>query len=270
MMVANIVYEKWKMSEKKIPALAVMFSTLLLTIILFGVSYQRNDSAVDNVNTSLDSSMVSNEADVFFNDIYVHESASASNQVGDNIVISSSNLVINEFMADNDITVEGPDGTYPDWIELFNSGDELIDLSGMYMTDDLTDFTAWQFPEGTFIEPASYLLVWADNDFGQGSLHANFKLKANGGVISLFASDGKTLIDSIMYDKQLRDVSYGRIPDGSSNWEYLIISTPGSTNQQNPVASESSNWSIMILIILVIVASVSVIIVGKISSKRIL
>ncbi len=244
------------MPEKKL-VFASIISTLLLSSTLLGVSYQMDVSY----------SCFSDVKGSWYK-ISDYATPATSNQVGDNIVISSSNLVINEFMADNDITVEGPDGTYPDWIELFNSGDELIDLSGMYLTDDLTDSTAWQFPEGTFIEPASYLLVWADNDFGQSSLHANFKLKANGGVISLFASDGKTLIDSIMYDKQLRDVSYGRIPDGSSNWEYLIISTPGLANQENPHATESLSWSVVIPIILIIVVSVSVIVGGRISSRK--
>jgi len=39
-------------------------------------------------------------------------------------------LFINEFMADNDITVVSSDGSSPDWIELFNAGYERIDLSG--------------------------------------------------------------------------------------------------------------------------------------------
>ena len=35
-----------------------------------------------------------------------------------------SNLFINELMADNDITVPGPDMNYPDWIELYNAGSD--------------------------------------------------------------------------------------------------------------------------------------------------
>jgi len=55
-------------------------------------------------------------------------------------------LYINEFMADNDATIEDPDdtGKFEDWIELFNPGTESVDLGGMYLTDDTADPTLWQ------------------------------------------------------------------------------------------------------------------------------
>lgn len=56
-------------------------------------------------------------------------------------------LFINEFMADNEITIRNPDGSgYPDWIELYNAGPNTIDLGGMYLTDDMNDPTKWMIP----------------------------------------------------------------------------------------------------------------------------
>jgi hypothetical protein len=56
-------------------------------------------------------------------------------------------LFINEFMADNDTTIQDPDGGgYPDWIELYNAGPNAIDLGGMYLTDDMNDPTKWVIP----------------------------------------------------------------------------------------------------------------------------
>jgi hypothetical protein len=56
-------------------------------------------------------------------------------------------LFINEFMADNDSTIQNPDGSgYPDWIELYNAGLNAIDLGGMYLTDDMNDPTKWMIP----------------------------------------------------------------------------------------------------------------------------
>ena len=56
-------------------------------------------------------------------------------------------LFINEFMADNDSTIQDPDGGgYPDWIELYNAGPNSIDLGGMYLTDDMNDPTKWMIP----------------------------------------------------------------------------------------------------------------------------
>ena len=54
----------------------------------------------------------------------------------------SGTLFVNEFMAENDTTLQDPDGTgYPDWFELYNAGSTEIDLQGLYLTDDLTDPT---------------------------------------------------------------------------------------------------------------------------------
>jgi hypothetical protein len=129
--------EMW--SNRRTSAVAILFTTLLLTSMpLFGVV--QCSTSLDGVVLDLVESNRSNDL---------------------------SYLVINEFMADNSITIAGPDGNKsPDWIELFNGSNRTIDLSGMYLTDDLTDPTCWQFPEGTVIEPDGYLIVWVDRDGG--------------------------------------------------------------------------------------------------------
>jgi len=76
------------------------------------------------------------------------------------------------------------------------------------------------------------------------------------------------LIDSIVFEKQNRDVSYGRYPDGSPNWEYLSISTPGRSNGKESGESESSTLSAMVLAFLIMVAIVLLIISGKLRAKR--
>jgi len=79
-------------------------------------------------------------------------------------------LFVNEFMADNDTTLEDPDepGDYPDWFEIYNPGSETVDLSGLYLTDDLSDPTQFQIPDGLSIPAGGYLLFYADDDAGQG------------------------------------------------------------------------------------------------------
>jgi hypothetical protein len=142
-------------------------------------------------------------------------------------------LFINELMADNKASIQGPDGKYPDWIELYNMGDKTVDLSGMYLTDDLANPMTWEFPMGTSIGANSYLLVWADKSTGSGVLHANFALDANGEKVGLFAADGKTNIDYVVFCEQFSDASCGRCLDGNSTWNYLAP-TPGSANQLGP------------------------------------
>ncbi|MBC8310146.1 MAG: CotH kinase family protein [Phycisphaerales bacterium] len=140
-------------------------------------------------------------------------------------------LFINEFMADNESTIADEAGEFDDWIELFNNSDESIDLSGMFMTDDLTDLIIWQIPDGVSIDAGSYLLIWADKDAEQGSNHADFKLGTGGEDIGLIAADGVTIVDSLTYTAQSTDISYGRIPDGGESWTFMSTPTPESANQ---------------------------------------
>ena len=170
-------------------------------------------------------------------------------------------LYINEFMADNGITVAGPNGYSPDWIELYNAGTETIDLTGMYLTDNLNNPTRWQFKEGTTIGPKEYLIIWADADGGEN--YAAFGLDANGEEIGLFNADGATLIDSVTYVKQIQDVSYGRYPDGGSSWNYLLSATPGSSNQEPEPESRSSVWTLVLLALVFLVVGVVIFVNSK-------
>ncbi|HDQ06911.1 MAG TPA: hypothetical protein ENN36_09380 [Candidatus Bathyarchaeota archaeon] len=178
-------------------------------------------------------------------------------------------LVINEFMASNRITIAGPDGTNPDWIEIYNGGNESVNLGDMYLTDNLGNPTKWRFPDGTIIEAGGFLLIWADDASNSSGLHCSFALNANGEEIGLFASDGTTLIDSIVYTKQLRDVSYGRVPDGADNWEHLLSPTPGWGNTKKPpYEAESSLPMILILVGAVGLVTILFVAITKYSEKR--
>lgn len=141
-------------------------------------------------------------------------------------------LKINEFLAANDTVNQDPQGDYDDWVEIYNSGPESISLDGMYLSDDLSEPTQWAFPAGTTLNAGGYLLVWADKDTSDNPLgiHAAFKLSSGGEAIGLFASDGVTLIDSIVFDAQSDDISYGRFPDGSENWYPMDSPSPNATN----------------------------------------
>ena len=137
-------------------------------------------------------------------------------------------VVINEIMAANVSACLAPDYSgFPDWIELYNTGAESVDLSGLYLTDNLSDPTKWPIPPGTVIEPDGFLLVWADEK--AQNLHASFKLSREGEAVGLFSPDG-SLVDSLEFDAQLSDVSLGRWPDGSDNWLYFGQPSPNGSN----------------------------------------
>ena len=171
-------------------------------------------------------------------------------------------LVINEFMADNDGAVPGPYITFPDWIELYNSGTTQTDLSGMCLTEDL-DNAPWRFPNGTILAPGGFLLVWGGRGSGPDMLHANFSPNAGGGTLTLLAVDGVTVIDQITFDKQIRDVSYGRVPDGGSTWSYLLTSSPNEANVPNPQKGISTDWPIWAFIVSILVVCALIVVIGK-------
>jgi len=147
-------------------------------------------------------------------------------------------LVINEFMAKNDGCILDEHGDYDDWIEIYNYGDEAVDIGGMHLADNLTSASRWRVPDNnpsaTTIPPHGYLLIWADDETNEGTLHATFKLSVDGEQIGLYDADGY-LIDSITFGPQNTDQSYGRLPDGSDNWQVFTGPTPGASNTAGPI-----------------------------------
>lgn len=134
--------------------------------------------------------------------------------------VTTSDIVINEFLASNDESNADQDGEYDDWIELYNNGSTSLDLSGYFLSDDADDLNQWTFPIGTVIEANGYLVVWADKDEDQEGLHANFKLSASGETLFLLnASD--TIIDKISFTDQVTDISYGRYPNGTGDFQSM-------------------------------------------------
>lgn len=155
-------------------------------------------------------------------------------------------LAINECMASNPDTPakrqyayynswRDPQGEFEDWIEIYNFGDEPIDVRGMYMTDDPTEPQMWRIEPDTstqtVIQPGDYLIIWADDETSDSGLHAGFHLAADGDEIAMFAADGKTLIDAIHFPEQTADISYGRYPDANESLRFLSLPSPGAVNQ---------------------------------------
>lgn len=142
----------------------------------------------------------------------------------------ATDLFINELLAKNNTGAQDEAGEYEDWIELVNTSGSTIDISGTFLTDDLSDPTQWQIPSGTSLGAGETLLVWADDDVGQGPLHANFKLSSGGEDLAFFAADGTTLLDTLTFGPQVADVSTARLSDGGEPWVTLSNPTPAALN----------------------------------------
>ncbi|MDE0316728.1 MAG: lamin tail domain-containing protein [Candidatus Poribacteria bacterium] len=150
-------------------------------------------------------------------------------------VLEGSPVVINELMADNDNTVPDPQGDYDDWLELHNRTDMALPLTGLYLSDKEDNPTKWAFPENTVIPANGYLIVWLDEDHDDENategLHANFKLSKGGETVMLVDTDarGNQVLDSVTFGEQETDVAYGRLPNGTGDFQ-VVAATPKAEN----------------------------------------
>ena len=153
-------------------------------------------------------------------------------------------VVINEFMSDNDTTLQDADGDYSDWIELYNLGPIPVNLEGFSLTDDLNIPGLWQFPNVS-IPPDSFILVFASgkNAMINGEIHTNFRISSSGEPLKLFNEQG--LLLDIMPPQDLdEDQSFGRFQDGSGTLTQLVKATPDASNSASNtvICSHESGW----------------------------
>ncbi len=172
------------------------------------------------------------------------------------VCAQSQTIYINEIMATNAQTIRDGDledkdegingGAYSDWIEIYNSSEQAIDLTGYTLADSSA---TWVFPQCT-IQARGYMLVWASDKnkvAKDGQLHANFKLSASGEEVILKAPNGD-IVDSVKFESLLEDQSYGRKLDGNPEFKVFTKSTPlgdntkGTMLVKGPIFSKSGGF----------------------------
>ena len=142
---------------------------------------------------------------------------------------STSDLVINEFVADNDTGDRDAAGEFEDWIELFNRGSSPFDASGYYLSDSALNPKQWRIPAATVIPAGGFLRIWCDDQPAQGPLHATFKLSKSGESVVLTDKDANNnaLLDGVTYGQQKSDRAFGRVPDGGDHRFYIWTPSGG-------------------------------------------
>lgn len=137
--------------------------------------------------------------------------------------LSASDVYITELLASS------PESN--DWIEIYNGGQQLVDLSGWGLSDNSSSPRKWQFPQGTSIRPGEHLGIWCDgmDNSTNGNYHTNFGLNADGGYCVTLSDPDGSILDRIFVGQQYPDISYGRI-DGFDGVRYFTSATPGTAN----------------------------------------
>src|SRR5690242_7129005 len=146
-------------------------------------------------------------------------------------------------MAINNTTLADEDGAYSDWIELYNSGTNAVDLGGWYLSNKSTNLTQWQFP-ATNLGPSSFLVVFASNKNRKvpgAPLHTSFKLSGSGEYLALVKPDGLTKTSEFApaFPPQFPDISYGYMMTGAVS---TLVAPIAAARAWIPTADTGSAW----------------------------
>ena len=162
-----------------------------------------------------------------------------------------SQVVINEVLSSNSTVLADENGSYEDWVELFNTGATTVNLNGYGLSDDAAVPLKWIFPNVS-IGAGQYLLVWCSdkNRRVPGSpLHTNFKISSEGESVLLSTAAG-VLVNNSPATASLQNISIGRSPNGTGNFLFFGLPTPNAANTTasyteslpSPIFSQNSGF----------------------------
>lgn len=132
-------------------------------------------------------------------------------------------LYISEVLVSNKHSVLNCYSEYSDFVEICNSSDRSISLSGWFLSDSLESPAKWAFPNIS-IAPGEFLTVFlSGHESTENELHASFSLNPDESVVLFNGNENKYLIFNFP-SELIPDISVG--PDHS----YYRFPTPGYEN----------------------------------------
>jgi len=148
-------------------------------------------------------------------------------------------VYINEILAAN-ASYPNSDGRCCDYIELYNSADYPVDLTG-FQLGDIAGSGRYAFPYGTVIEAGGYLTVWCDSSVSENS-YAKFGISRSGGeTFYLIASNG-AVVDRVTTISS--EIDEPMIPLGNGEWTIGSAATPGLANTESFIGTDIYNSSL--------------------------
>ncbi len=149
--------------------------------------------------------------------------------------IISATIRINEYVTHNSNTLYDSDGDTPDWIEIFNYGQEEIWLGNIYLSDNNEIPQKFQLPD-IYISAGEYMIIYASGKkTKENEIHAPFKLGDKDNCIVLSYDD--ITIDICKIEILPEDISSGVNSEGQ--WKYYSVPTPNFKN--NTKESETAD-----------------------------
>ena len=144
---------------------------------------------------------------------------------------------LNEICSSNKTLITDYNGKYSDYIELYNSSDDTVDLAGWGLSDNPDKLFKWTFPDGATIAPYGYLVVFASgNNTACGTeYHTNYNITRGGETIILSTPEGG-IADIIDLPVLEEDSVMARYPDGNDTLK-TMSGTPSDSNTSGTVTS---------------------------------
>jgi hypothetical protein len=133
-------------------------------------------------------------------------------------------------LVDPALIAAGADTDFLDWLELVNTSNVPVNLSGWSLTDNEGLPTKWLIPNVTLAAGEYRVIFCSGEDIRVGPrLHTNFHLSREGEYLALINPLGQTVDAYSPYPEQSIFHSYGRAADGSN--KHFEIGTPGAANR---------------------------------------
>ena len=145
------------------------------------------------------------------------------------VAAGSPPVVVNEVSAGNTVAANEY-GKRNDWIELYNTTDQDIDLEGMFLTDDPALPEKYQITQSSIIPAHGYYIVWADKLDPLRQLHTGFKLANNDEESVTITAADHSWSDCLTYWTHSGEESVGRYPDGGKRIYRMTRPTIHATN----------------------------------------
>ena len=135
---------------------------------------------------------------------------------------------ISEVMAAEQLVLPDCFGCFSDWVELENTADHPIDLSGWALSDDPSEPRKWIIRDLT-LESGERAIIYCSGRgvTEQGQLHADFSLSAGGESLTLSAYSGH-VVDSVNFPAS--DAHTSLVLDGEGKVTVSQYPTPGFAN----------------------------------------
>ena len=163
------------------------------------------------------------------------------------VVFGFTGCVKDEVYVDDSATAESPivmNEVYsrgvpenPDWVEVYNTSNEAVDISGYKIYDGGGQSGAkpkMEFPAGTIVPAKGFYVIVVDTEDPAG-----FGLSSGGDILWLENATDEIIDNVEIPAMPIETTSYGRMPDGSDNWQILETITRGAANDDSPAPETS-------------------------------